>query len=69
MIYQLVNKQMKEDAYAIDHVNKFNSILSRLVLVNIEFVDEVQILFLLSSLSKNWLGIVIAISSSSGLLS
>lgn len=50
-----------------DHVNEFNLMISRLGSVEIKFEDEVQdllLLFLLSSLPKSWAGIVIAVSSS-----
>ncbi|GJZ76431.1 hypothetical protein Tco_0641103 [Tanacetum coccineum] len=37
------------DRQALDHVNEFNSILSRLISDDIKFDDEVQALLLLSS--------------------
>ncbi|GJU08383.1 hypothetical protein Tco_1124813 [Tanacetum coccineum] len=40
----LVNTKMKEGASVADHVNEFNSILSRLMSVDIKFDDEVQVL-------------------------
>nr|GEW43891.1 retrovirus-related Pol polyprotein from transposon TNT 1-94 [Tanacetum cinerariifolium] len=54
LIRQLVNTKMKEGASIADHVNEFNSILSRLVSVDIKFDDEVQALLLLSSLPESW---------------
>ncbi|GJR93581.1 hypothetical protein Tco_0265755 [Tanacetum coccineum] len=43
LIRQLVNTKMEEGAFVADHVNKFNSILSTLVSVEIKFDDEVQL--------------------------
>ncbi|GKC58160.1 retrovirus-related pol polyprotein from transposon TNT 1-94, partial [Tanacetum coccineum] len=66
LIRQLVNLKMKEGGSVTDHVNEFNSIISRLVSVDIKFEDEVQVLLLLSSLPDSWSGTVIAVSSSTG---
>ncbi|GKC92968.1 hypothetical protein Tco_1158410 [Tanacetum coccineum] len=49
-----------------NHVNEFNSILSRLMSVDIKFDDEVQALLLLSSLPESWSGTVITVSGSTG---
>ncbi|GJR62157.1 retrovirus-related pol polyprotein from transposon TNT 1-94 [Tanacetum coccineum] len=54
LIRQLVNTKMKEGASIADHVNEFNSILSWLMSVDIKFDNEVQALFLLSSLPESW---------------
>ncbi|GJR12808.1 retrovirus-related pol polyprotein from transposon TNT 1-94 [Tanacetum coccineum] len=40
LIWQLVNTKVKEGASVADHVNEFNSILARLVSVEIKFDDE-----------------------------
>ncbi|GJY95725.1 hypothetical protein Tco_0512086 [Tanacetum coccineum] len=66
LIRQLVNTQVKKGASVEDHVNGFNSILSRLVLVEIKFDDEVHDLLLLFLLPESWLGTVIALSGSIG---
>ena len=66
LIRQLVNTKMNEGASVTDHVNEFNTILSRLVSVNIKFDDEIQALLLLSSLPESWSGTVTAVSSSTG---
>ncbi|CAH9079423.1 unnamed protein product [Cuscuta epithymum] len=66
LIRQLVNTRMKEGASVRDHINEFNSIISRLGSVEIKFDDEVQALLLLSSLPDSWSGTVTAVSSSSG---
>ena len=49
LIRQLVNLEMMEGRSATDHINEFNSILSRLTSVGIGFEGEVQALLLLSS--------------------
>ncbi|GJZ63485.1 hypothetical protein Tco_0619906 [Tanacetum coccineum] len=63
---RLVNTKMKEGAFVADHVNEFNSILSRLMSVDIKFDDEVQALLLLSSLPESWSDTVTTISGSTG---
>nr|KYP73800.1 Retrovirus-related Pol polyprotein from transposon TNT 1-94 [Cajanus cajan] len=63
-IRQLVNTKMGEGASVTDHVNEFNSLLSRLVLVDIKF-DEVQAILLLSSLLDSWSGTVTVVASTS----
>ncbi|GKB32448.1 retrovirus-related pol polyprotein from transposon TNT 1-94 [Tanacetum coccineum] len=66
LIRQLVNTKMKEGASVADHVNEFNSILSRLMSVDIKFDDEVQALLLLSSLPESWSGTVTTVIGSTG---
>jgi len=66
LIRELVNTRMREGSSVTEHINKLNSILARLVSVDIKFEDEVQALLLLSSLPDSWSGTVTAISSSSG---
>ncbi|GJW21601.1 hypothetical protein Tco_0032223 [Tanacetum coccineum] len=55
---------MKEGASVADHVNEFNSIISRLMSVDIKFDDEVQALLLLSLLPESWSGTVTTVSGS-----
>nr|KYP74580.1 Retrovirus-related Pol polyprotein from transposon TNT 1-94 [Cajanus cajan] len=66
LIRQLVNTKMREGASVTYHVNEFNSLLSRLVSMDIKFDDEVQALLLLSSLLDSWSGIVTTVASTSG---
>ncbi|GJW97449.1 retrovirus-related pol polyprotein from transposon TNT 1-94 [Tanacetum coccineum] len=66
LIRQLVNTKMKEGASIADHVNEFNSNLSRFMSVDIKFDDEVQALLLLSLLPERWSGTVTAVSGSTG---
>nr|GEY74621.1 retrovirus-related Pol polyprotein from transposon TNT 1-94 [Tanacetum cinerariifolium] len=64
LIQQLVNTKTKEGASIADYVNEFNSILSRLMYVDIKFYDEVQVLLLHSSLPESWSGTVTIVSGS-----
>ncbi|KAJ9548930.1 hypothetical protein OSB04_021473 [Centaurea solstitialis] len=66
LIRQLVNTRMREGMSVTSHINEFNTILSRLLSVDIKFEDEVQALLLLSSLPESWSGTVTAISGSTG---
>nr|GEW68781.1 retrovirus-related Pol polyprotein from transposon TNT 1-94 [Tanacetum cinerariifolium] len=43
LIRRLVNTKMKEGVFVADHLNEFNSILSRLMSVDIKFDDEEDI--------------------------
>nr|GEW31653.1 retrovirus-related Pol polyprotein from transposon TNT 1-94 [Tanacetum cinerariifolium] len=65
-IRQLVNTKMKEGASIADHVNEFNSILSRLMSVDINFNYEVQALLLLTSLPESWSGTVTIVNGCTG---
>nr|GEX59450.1 retrovirus-related Pol polyprotein from transposon TNT 1-94 [Tanacetum cinerariifolium] len=64
LILQLVNTKMKEGASIVDHVNEFNSILSRSMYVDVKFYDEVQVLLLHSSFPESWSGTVTIVSGS-----
>ncbi|GKC16338.1 putative RNA-directed DNA polymerase, partial [Tanacetum coccineum] len=66
LIRQLVNTKMNEGASVEDHVNEFNSIISRLMSVDIKFDDDVQALLLLSSLPESWSCTVTAVSGLTG---
>ena len=66
LIRLLFATRLKEGDCVTDHVNEFNSILSRLPSVDIKFDDELQALLLISSLHDSWSGFVTAISNSSG---
>ncbi|GKA86889.1 putative RNA-directed DNA polymerase [Tanacetum coccineum] len=66
LIRQLVNTRMDEGASVANYVNEFNSILLRLMSVDIKFDDEVQDLLLLFSLPESWRGTVTAVSGSTG---
>ncbi|KAD7116805.1 hypothetical protein E3N88_04073 [Mikania micrantha] len=60
LIRELVNTKMREGGSVTAHINNFNTIISRLVSVDIKFDDEVQALLLLSSLPESWSGTVTA---------
>ena len=66
LIRLLFATRLNEGDCVADHVNEFNSILSRLTSVDIKFDDEVQALLLVSSLPDSWSGFVTAICNSSG---
>nr|GEZ50051.1 retrovirus-related Pol polyprotein from transposon TNT 1-94 [Tanacetum cinerariifolium] len=66
LIRQLVNTNMTEGAAVADHVNEFNSVISKLLSIDIKFDDEMHALLLLSSLPDSWSGTVTAVSSTSG---
>ncbi|VFQ69302.1 unnamed protein product [Cuscuta campestris] len=66
LIRELVNTKMKEGTSVTEHINKLNSILTRLASVGIKFDDEVQALLLLSSLPDSWSGTVTAVTGSVG---
>jgi len=66
LICQLVNTKMQEGTTVIDHVNEFNSLLLRLVSMDIKFEDRVQVLLLLSSLPDSWSRTITTITSISG---
>nr|GEV04648.1 retrovirus-related Pol polyprotein from transposon TNT 1-94 [Tanacetum cinerariifolium] len=55
---------MKEGAFVADHINEFNSILSRLMSIDFKFDDEVQALLLLYSLPESWSGTITTVSGS-----
>lgn len=66
LITQLVNLKMKEGSLVTDHVNKFNSIISRFISIDIGFEDEVMellLLLLLLSWGDSWSGKMTTISS------
>ncbi|GJZ62258.1 hypothetical protein Tco_0618395 [Tanacetum coccineum] len=67
LIKQLVNTKMTEGATVADHVNEFNSVISKLLSVDSKFDDEMQSLLLLSSLSDSWSGTVTVVSSTFGM--
>ena len=50
----------------IEHINKTNLILAKLMLVGIKFNDEVQALLLLLSLPDSWSGMGTIVTSSAG---
>ena len=57
---------MSETGSVSDHINEFNTIMSQLNFVDINFEDEIKELILMSSLTESWDTVVAAISSSRG---
>ena len=57
---------MSETGSISDHINEFNTIVSQLNYVDINFEDEIKPLFFMSSLPESWDTFVAAISSSRG---
>lgn len=57
--------KMKERGYVTNHVNKFNSTISRLIYVDIRLEYEVQEVLLLYLLQESCSRMVTAVSSSS----
>ncbi|VFQ84128.1 unnamed protein product [Cuscuta campestris] len=66
LIRELVNTRMREGTSVTEHINKLNSILSRLASVGIKFDYEVQALLLLSSLPDSWSRTATAVTGSVG---
>ncbi|KAL8148630.1 hypothetical protein AgCh_005839 [Apium graveolens] len=61
LIHLLVATRLNEGDCVADHVNEFNSILAKLASVDIKFDDEVQALWLASSLPDSWSGFLTTI--------
>ena len=57
---------MSDNGFVSDHINEFNTIVSQLNYVDINFEDEIKALILISSLPESWDTIVAAIGSSRG---
>jgi phage/plasmid-associated DNA primase len=53
VIRDLVNLKYKDGEDASVHINEFQEFLNQLSLMNLELVDEIQALILLSSLSDS----------------
>ena len=53
LMRRLFNLQISEGGSVIDHINEFNTIVSQLSSVEINFDDEIKVLILMSSLPKS----------------
>ncbi|KAJ0726248.1 putative RNA-directed DNA polymerase [Helianthus annuus] len=62
LIRELVNTRMKEGSSVIEHINLFNSHLSRLNSVKFKIDNELQACLLLSSLPDSWSGTITAVT-------
>ena len=61
LMRRLFNLQMFENGSISDHINKFNTIVSQLNSVDINFNDEIKALILISSLPESWDTVVAAL--------
>lgn len=59
----LVNMKINVGGLMTDHVNELNSILSRLISIDIAFKDEVQVQLLLSTCPDSWSSTVTVVSN------
>ncbi|KAJ0496010.1 putative RNA-directed DNA polymerase [Helianthus annuus] len=62
LIRELANTRMKEGSSVIEHINFFNSHLSRLNSVKFKIHDKLQAYLLLSSLPDSWSGTITAVT-------
>ena len=63
---KLFNMKMVEGGVVAEHLNEFNTVMSQLSSVNVQFEDEIWALLVLSSLPDSWNGMVTSLSNSSG---
>ena len=49
----LFNMKMSEGGYVANHLNEFNTFISKLIYVKVNFDDEVRALLILCSLPKS----------------
>ncbi|XXG79495.1 hypothetical protein AAC387_Pa09g0546 [Persea americana] len=66
LMRKLFNMKMVEGGVVAEHVNEFNTVMSQLSSVNVQFEDEIWALLVLSSLPDSWNGMVTSLSNSSG---
>ena len=66
LMHILFNLQMSENGSVSDHINEFNTIMSQLNFVDINFEDEIKELILMSSLPESWDTVFTTITSSHG---
>lgn len=61
----LFNMKMVECGVVAEHLNEFNTVMSQLSSINVQFEDEIWALLVLSSLPDSWNGMVTSLSNSS----
>ena len=66
LMRKLFNMKMVEGGVVAEHLNEFNTVMSQLSSVNVQFEDEIWALLVLSSLPDSWNGMVTSLSNSSG---
>ncbi|KZV33428.1 hypothetical protein F511_38579 [Dorcoceras hygrometricum] len=63
LMKKLFNLKMEEGASMVAHINEFNTIVSQLTSVEINFDDEIRALILLASLPNSWEPMRVAVSN------
>lgn len=66
LMRKLFNLKMSKGAIVTNHLNELNSTLTQLSSVDINFIDEIQVLILLSFLPEKWNDTVTVINNSFG---
>ena len=66
LMKKLFNLKMSENSAVAEHLNNFNTIISQLSTVEINFDDEVRALIVLASLPNSWEAMRTTVSNSAG---
>ena len=66
LMTKLFNLKMGEDILVAGHINEFNTIISRLTSVEINFDDEILTIILLASLPNTWKSMRATVNNSVG---
>ena len=66
LMKKLFNLKMTDSRSIGGHLNKFNTLMSQLESVEINFEDKIRALVLLSSLLEAWDGLMMAVINSCG---
>ena len=66
LMKKLFNLKMADNESVAGHLNEFNTLMSHLESIEINFKDEIRVMVLLSSLPEAWDGLVMAVSNSCG---
>ena len=61
---KLVNLKLKEGKSIADHLSEFQDLVNQMVTLKLVIDDELQALFLLSSLLDSWETLVVSLSNS-----
>ena len=64
LMKHLFNMKMSEGGSVADHLNEFNTLMSQLIYVKVNFVDEVRALLILCSFPESRNSLVMAVSNS-----
>ena len=63
LMKHLFNMKMSEGGSVVDHLNEFNTLISQLSSVKVNFDDEVRALVILCSLPESWNSLVMDVSN------